>query len=79
MPRTVFSAIDDQAHSGRAADTAIEIAQLTSSRLIFFMANPAVLPGRGPVAYRWTSDYIHQYFNLLDLARGGSVSMIRNV
>lgn len=62
MISRVFSAIDDQEHSGRAADAAIEIARVTSSTLIFFMANPAVLPGRGPMIYRWTKDYIGGYF-----------------
>ena len=62
MITRVFSAIDDQEHSGRAADAAIEIARVTSSMLIFFMANPAVLPGRGPMIYRWTKDYIDGYF-----------------
>ena len=64
MIRTVFSAIDDQEHSGCAADTAIEIARAGSSKLIFFMANPAILPGRGPVVYRWTMKYIDEYFAL---------------
>ena len=63
MLTRVFCAIDDQEHSGRAVDTAIDIARATSSKLIFFMANPAVLPGRGPVVYRWTKDYIKGYFN----------------
>ncbi|HUQ36665.1 MAG TPA: universal stress protein [Aestuariivirga sp.] len=63
MISRVFSAIDDQEHSGRAADAAIEIARATSSMLIFFMANPAVLPGRGPIIYRWTKDYIDGYFS----------------
>jgi nucleotide-binding universal stress UspA family protein len=63
MLTRVFCAIDDQEHSGRAVDTAIDIARTTSSRLIFFMANPAVLPGRGPVVYRWTKDYIREYFS----------------
>ena len=62
MLTRVFCAIDDQEHSGRAADTAIEIARSTSSSLIFFMANPAVLPGRGPTYYLWEKDYIEGYF-----------------
>lgn len=64
MIATVFSAIDDQEHSGCAADKAIEIARVSSSKLIFFMANPVILPGRGPVAYRWTKEYIDEYFDL---------------
>ena len=63
MLKRIFCAIDDQEHSGRAADTAIEIARTMSSAVIFFMANPAVLPGRGPVVYRWTKDYINGYFS----------------
>lgn len=62
MITRVFNAIDDQEHSGRAADAAIEIARATTSKLIFFMANPAVLPGRGPMIFRWTKDYIDGYF-----------------
>ena len=46
MVGKVFSAIDDGEHSGYAADAAIKIARDTSSMLIFFMANPAILPGR---------------------------------
>jgi nucleotide-binding universal stress UspA family protein len=63
MLTRVFCAIDDQEQSGRAADTAIEIARKTSSELIFFMANPAVLPGRGPLVYLWTKKYIEEYFS----------------
>jgi nucleotide-binding universal stress UspA family protein len=63
MLTRVFCAIDDQEHSGRAVNTAIDIARATSSKLIFFMANPAVLPGRGPLVYRWTKDYIKEYFS----------------
>ena len=62
MLKKILCAIDDQEHSGRAADTAIEIARKMSSALVFFMANPAVLPGRGPMIYRWTRDYIDGYF-----------------
>lgn len=74
MNTKVFSAIDDQEHSGRAAQAAIEIARATSAELIFFMVNPAVLPGRGPVVYRWTKDYIDEYFSLArDRARQSGV------
>ncbi len=62
MTITVFCAIDDQERSGWAADTAIDLARATSSMLVFFMANPAVLPGRGPVVYLWTTEYIEKYF-----------------
>lgn len=62
MITRVFNAIDDQEHSGRAVDAAIEIANATSSTLIFFVANPAVLPGRGPTVYLWTEEYIREYF-----------------
>ena len=62
MVGKVLSAIDDGEHSGYAADAAIKIARDTSSMLIFFMANPAVLPGRGPLVYLWTKDYIDGYF-----------------
>jgi nucleotide-binding universal stress UspA family protein len=64
MTTKVFSPIDDQEHSGRAAQAAIEIARATAAELIFFMVNPAVMPGRGPVVYRWTKDYIDEYFSL---------------
>lgn len=63
MTTKIFIAIDDQEHSGYAVDKAIEIARISASQLIFFMANPAVLPGRGPVVHRWTKDYIDGYFN----------------
>lgn len=74
MVTKVFSAIDDQEHSGWAANAAIEFARATSSMLIFFMANPAVLPGRGPMLYRWTRDYINGYLAQARVrARGASV------
>ena len=62
MVKTIFNAIDDQKHSGWAADSAIYLARATSSMIVFLMANPAVLPGRGPMIYRWTKDYIEEYF-----------------
>jgi nucleotide-binding universal stress UspA family protein len=63
MLTRVFCAIDDQEHSGRAVNTAIDIARTMSSTLIFFMANPAVMPGRGPQIYLWTKKYIEGYFD----------------
>ncbi len=62
MLKRIFCAIDDQEHSGRAVDTAIDIARTMSSALIFFMVNPAIMPGRGPMISRWTKDYINGYF-----------------
>ena len=62
MITKILTAIDDQEHSGRAVDAAIDIARATSSALVFFMANPAVMPGRGPLFYRYTKDYIGDYF-----------------
>lgn len=64
MSKKIFVAIDDQVQSGRAADAAITIAGATSSALIFFMANPAVMPGRAPHFYRYTEDDIRRYFDL---------------
>jgi nucleotide-binding universal stress UspA family protein len=63
MITKIFSAIDDQEQSGRAVDAAIDIARATSSALVFFMANPAVMPGRGTLFYRYTKDYIADYFH----------------
>lgn len=62
MTRSVLCAIDDQEHSGWSADTAIYIARVTSSALVFFMVNTMILPGKGPAVYRWTEDEIESYF-----------------
>jgi nucleotide-binding universal stress UspA family protein len=62
MIKKIFNAIDDQEQSGRAADAAIDIARATSSALVFFMANPAVMPGRGTLFYRYTKEDIADYF-----------------
>lgn len=66
MNARIFCAIDDQEHSGWAADAAIDIARAMSSKLIFFMANPVVMPSWGPVFYCWTMETINSY---LDQAR----------
>ena len=63
MITTILNAIDDQEQSGRAVDAAIDIARATTATLIFFMANPAVMPGRGPLLYRYTSAEIGEYFS----------------
>jgi nucleotide-binding universal stress UspA family protein len=63
MITTILNAIDDQEQSGRAVDAAIDIARATKASLIFFMANPAVMPARGPLFYRYTSEEIFEYFN----------------
>lgn len=59
----LFCAIDDQEHSGWAVDVAIEIARTMAARLIFFMANPAVLQSNGLPVYRWTQEYIDAFFD----------------
>lgn len=62
MITKIFNAIDDQEQSGWAVDAAVDIARATSSMLVFFMANP-IMPGRGPVFYRYTKDDISDYFD----------------
>lgn len=64
MSKKILVAIDDQEQSGQAADAAITIARATSSALIFFMANPAVMPGRAPHVYRYFDEDIRKYFDL---------------
>lgn len=63
MSETILCAIDDQEHSAWAADAAIGFARATSSLLIFFMANPLVMPSRGPIFYWWTREYINTFFD----------------
>ncbi|HUQ38298.1 MAG TPA: universal stress protein [Aestuariivirga sp.] len=63
MITKILNAIDDQEQSGKSVDAAIDIARATSSTLVFFMANPAVLPGRGALFYRYTMDFIGDYFD----------------
>ncbi len=63
MITKIFNAIDDQEQSGRAVDAAIDIARAASSMLVFFMANPAVMPGRGPLTYLYMRGDIDKYFD----------------
>lgn len=60
----ILCAIDDAPHSETAAEFAIDLARQMSARLIFHMANPAVLPSpRGARVYLWTDDYIRSYLD----------------
>lgn len=60
----ILCAIDDAAHSEAAAEFAIDLAKQMSARLIFHMANPAVLPSpRGAAVYLWSDDYIKTYLD----------------
>jgi nucleotide-binding universal stress UspA family protein len=64
MVTQILCAIDDTEHSERAADFAIDLARKLSAKLIFYMVNPAVLPGPlGPPVYLWTDDYIKGYLD----------------
>jgi nucleotide-binding universal stress UspA family protein len=63
MNTRIFCAIDYQEHSGWAADAAIDISRAMSSKLIFFMANPVVMPSWGPIVYCWTSESINSLLN----------------
>ena len=63
MKRIIFCAIDYQEHSGWAADAAIDISRTTTSKLIFFMANPVVMPSWGPIVYCWTMESINSLLN----------------
>jgi nucleotide-binding universal stress UspA family protein len=58
MAIKILCAIDDQEHSERAAMAAIDLAKRLSAELLFYMVNPSVLPGRGPVVHLWSDDYI---------------------
>src|SRR5262245_16720164 len=64
MVTQILCAIDDAPHSETAAEFAIDLAKQLSARLVFHMANPAVLPSpRGAAVYLWTDDYIKAYLD----------------
>jgi nucleotide-binding universal stress UspA family protein len=63
MTLKILCAIDDEEHSWRAASVGIDLAKRLSAELILCMINPAVLPGRGPIVYRWTESYLDQVLN----------------
>jgi nucleotide-binding universal stress UspA family protein len=64
MVTQILCAIDDAPHSEAAAEFAIHLARQLSARLVFHMANPAVLPSpRGAPVYLWSDDYIRTYLD----------------
>jgi nucleotide-binding universal stress UspA family protein len=64
MVTQILCAIDDAPHSETAAEFAIGLARQLSARLVFHMANPAVLPSpRGAPVYLWTDDYVRSYLD----------------
>ena len=64
MVKEILCAIDDMEYSEKAADFAIGLAKQLSAKIIFYMINPAVLPGPlGPPVHLWTDDYIQGYLN----------------
>jgi nucleotide-binding universal stress UspA family protein len=64
MLTQILCAIDDAPHSETAAEFAIDLARQLSAKLVFHMANPAVLPSpRGAPVYLWSDDYIRSYLD----------------
>lgn len=63
MATKILCAIDDAAHSERAAEFAIGLAHQMSAKLLFYMVNPEILPGRGGPVYRWNDDYVRGYLD----------------
>ena len=63
MTLKILCAIDDEEHSWRAASVGIDLAKRLSAELMLCMINPVVLPGRGPIVYRWTESYLDQVLN----------------
>jgi nucleotide-binding universal stress UspA family protein len=63
MAVKILCAIDDAGHSEQAAEVAIGLAKQMSAKLVFYMVNPAVLPGRGTPVYLWKDDYIQGYLD----------------
>ena len=61
MAFKILCGINDQQHSELAAEAAIGLARRFDARLWFFMANPMVLPGRGPIFYLYSEDQIAGY------------------
>jgi nucleotide-binding universal stress UspA family protein len=64
MVTHILCAIDDAPHSETAAEFAIDLAKQLSAKLVFHMANPAVLPSpRGAPVYLWSDEYIKGYLD----------------
>jgi nucleotide-binding universal stress UspA family protein len=64
MVTRILCAIDDAPHSETAAEFAIDLSLQLSARLVFHMANPAVLPSpRGAPVYLWSDDYVRSYLD----------------
>lgn len=53
----ILCAIDDRAHSARAASVAFDLSKKLQANLTLFMVNP-VLPGRGAPVYVWTDEQV---------------------
>jgi nucleotide-binding universal stress UspA family protein len=64
MITQILCAIDDSAHSEKAAEFAISLTRQLSAKLTFCMINPAVLPGPlGAPVYLWTDEYVKGYLD----------------
>jgi nucleotide-binding universal stress UspA family protein len=63
MGTKILCAIDDAEQSEQAAEFAIDMARQMSAKLLFYMVNPEILPGRGGPVYRWKDDYIKGYLD----------------
>jgi len=57
----ILCGINDQEHSELAAEVAIDLARRLQARLWFFMVNPVILPGRGPVEHLYSKNCVAGY------------------
>lgn len=75
MVTQILCAMNDTHHSENAAEFAITLARQLSAKLLFYMVNPAVLPGpRGAPVYLWADDYVNGYLDeAIRRARKGGV------
>ena len=55
----ILCAIDDRAHSVRAATVAFDLSKKLWADLTLYMANP-ILPGRGAPVYLWTDEQVER-------------------
>ena len=55
----VLCAIDDRAHSARAAAVAFDLSKQLRANLTLYMVNPT-LAGRGPPLYVWTDEHVER-------------------
>ena len=63
MKSKILCGIDGRDHTARALTAAVELAKKLDAELTLYMANPACLPGRGPIFYLWRDDCVEKTLN----------------